>query len=111
MKIGCIQVKSTDRLDQNIKKILKYIYICIKKRADLIITPEATTFLYDNKNTLVQNSYFFGKDDFFKTISKISKKYNKWILIGSIFIKEKKKFKNRSILFNQMEKLKCIMIK
>tara|TARA_B110000027_G_C16119901_1_gene302224 strand:+ start:655 stop:1464 length:810 start_codon:yes stop_codon:yes gene_type:complete len=105
MKIACVQIKSTDNLDYNIKKILKYIHICIKKKADFIITPEATTFLYDDKNTLVKNSFAFGKDIFLKTISGIAKKYNKWILIGSIFIKEKKNFKNRSILFNPNGKI------
>lgn len=105
MKIACVQIKSTDNLDYNIKKILKYIHICIKKKADFIITPEATTFLYDDKNTLMKNSFTFGKDIFLKTISGIAKKYNKWILIGSIFIKEKKNFKNRSILFNPNGKI------
>ena len=100
MKIACIQIKSTNNLNYNIKKILSYINTSIKKKADLIITPEATTFLYDNKKTLVKNSHIFQNDNFIKTISKIAREHSKWILIGSIFIKDKEKFKNRSILFN-----------
>ena len=107
MKIACIQVKSTDNLDYNIKKILKYIHICIKKKADLIITPEATTFLYDDKYTLVKNSFAFSKDFFLKTISGIAKKYNKWILIGSLIIKVgKNKLVNRSVLIDKNGKIR-----
>ena len=38
------------------------------------------------------------EDPLIKKIKNISKKYKKWILIGSISIKDKKKLKNRSIL-------------
>ena len=39
-----------------------------------------------------------NKDPLVKEIKKISKKNKKWILIGSIAIKDKNKYKNRSIM-------------
>ena len=40
------------------------------------------------------------KDFYLKGVQKIAKQYKKWILIGSIIIKEKNKIKNRSVLIN-----------
>ena len=39
-----------------------------------------------------------NKDPLVKEIKKISKKNKKWILIGSITIKDKNKYRNRSIM-------------
>ena len=44
-------------------------------------------------------------DPLIKKIKLISKKYKKWILIGSLPIKDKKKLRNRSLLFDPSGKL------
>ena len=47
------------------------------------------------------------KDIFLKGIKKISKKYKKWILIGSLIIKiSKSKLVNRSILVDKNGKIR-----
>ena len=44
-------------------------------------------------------------DPVVKEIKKICQKYKKWILIGSLFIKDKKKIRNRSIMINPKGKV------
>ena len=46
------------------------------------------------------------KNDFYlKEIKKLAKQYKKWILLGSIIVKEKNKLKNRSVLINPKAKV------
>ena len=49
------------------------------------------------KKILYSNTYTMQKDPLVKEIKNISKKFKKWILIGSLPIKVGKKFRNRSI--------------
>ena len=46
------------------------------------------------------NSYPMKKDPLVKDIKKISKKNKKWILIGSLPIKDRRKLRNRSIMIS-----------
>ena len=100
MKVACIQLSSTDNYKRNIDTILKYIKLAIKKNADLIITPETSSIISDNKKKLYQFSFTMGKDPLVKKLKEISKIKKKWILIGSLSIKEGNKLRNRSILIN-----------
>jgi predicted amidohydrolase len=45
------------------------------------------------------------KDFYLNEIKKIAKQYKKWVLIGSILIKDKNKIKNRSVLINSKGKI------
>ena len=49
-----------------------------------------------------------SEDVYLKKIKKLAKLYKKWILIGSIIIKDKKKLFNRSILINSNGKIEKI---
>ena len=98
MKVACIQLSSGENYNKNVKQVIFYIYQAIKKKADLIITPETTSIITSDKKILYKNSYSMNKDPLVKEIKKISKKNKKWILIGSIAIKDKNKFRNRSIM-------------
>ena len=98
MKVACIQLSCGENYNKNFKQVIFYINQAIKKKADLIITPETTSIITSDKKILYKNSYSMNKDPLVKEIKKISKKNKKWILIGSIAIKDKNKYRNRSIM-------------
>ena len=98
MKIACIQLSSTKNYIRNINDIINYVNQAIKNKSDLIITPETSSIMTDNKSDLFKFSYEMKKDPLIKKLSFISKSKKKWILIGSLSIKVGSKLRNRSIL-------------
>ena len=98
MKVACIQLSSGENYNKNCKQIIYFINQAIRKKADLIITPETTSIITSDKKKLFKNSYPMKKDPLVKDIKKISKKNKKWILIGSLPIKDRRKLRNRSIM-------------
>ena len=105
MKVACIQLSSGEDYLKNFKNIIKYIHEAIDKNSDLIITPETSSIITNDKKKLYANTYTMKKDPLIKEIKKISKKFKKWILIGSLSIKDGKKFRNRSIMINPSGKV------
>ena len=98
MKVACIQLSSGENYNKNFKDIIKYINQAIKNKADLIITPETSSIMSADKNNLFKYSYEMKHDPIIKKVKFIAKKKKKWILIGSMCVKEKNKLRNRSIL-------------
>ena len=98
MKVACIQLSSGENYLKNFTSVTKYIHKAIKNKSDLIITPETTSIITSNKKILYANTYTMQKDPLVKEIRNISIKFKKWILIGSLPIKDGKKFRNRSIM-------------
>ena len=107
MKVACIQLSSSENYNKNIKEILNFIHKAIKNKSDFIITPETSSIITSDKKKLNYFSYEMQKDPLVKSIKDICKKYKKWILIGSLPIKEKKKLRNRSILIGPRGKIIC----
>ena len=105
MKVSCIQLSSGENYQKNLKKYLYFLKKAIYKGADLILTPETTSIITDNKNILLQNSYSMNEDVFIKETKILCKKFKKWVLIGSLPIKDKNKLKNRSIMINSKGKI------
>ena len=100
MKVACIQLSSGENYNKNCKQIIYFINQAIRKKADLIITPETSSIITSDKEKLFRNSYPMKKDPLVKDIKKISKKNKKWILIGSLPIKDRRKLRNRSIMIS-----------
>ena len=98
MRVACIQLSSGENYNKNFKQIILYINQAIKNKSDLIITPETSSIMTSNKKILFNNTYPMDKDPLIKKIKKISKKNKQWILIGSLPIKDKNKYRNRSIM-------------
>jgi len=98
MRVACIQLSSGENYKKNFKKTIFFINQAIKNKADLIITPETTSLITSDKKLLSKNTYKMNQDPLVDKIKNISKKHKKWILIGSIAIKDKNKFRNRSIM-------------
>ena len=118
MKVACIQLSSGENYNKNFKQIILYINQAIKNKSDLIITPETSSIITSNKKVLFNNTYPMDKDPLIKEIKKISKQNKKWILIGSLPIKDKNKYRNRSIMIgpkgnivNYYDKIKMFDVK
>ena len=105
MKVACIQLSSGENYIKNFNNIIKYINEAIKNRADLIITPETSSIITSDKKILFANTYAMKADPLIKEIKKIAKKFKKWILIGSLSIKDGKKYRNRSIMIGPNGKI------
>ena len=91
MKVACIQLSGGENYKKNFNQTINYIKKSIKLGADLIITPETTSIITSNLKILTQNTFTMQTDPLLKEVKKISKKNKKWILIGSIAVKDKKK--------------------
>ena len=99
-KVSCLQFCSGKNIEQNLK-ISKFLILkAIKQNSNLIITPETSSLFGLNKKELIKTATSMKKDIYLSGIKKIAKQYKKWILIGSLVIKEKNKIKNRSVLIN-----------
>jgi len=100
MRVACIQLSTGENYKLNCSRLIYFIKQSIRVKADLIITPEASAILSIDKEKVFKYSYSMKSDPIIKKIKLISKINKKWILIGSLFIKEKNKLRNRSIMIN-----------
>ena len=105
MKVACIQLSSGENYKKNYNQIIYQIKQSIKNKADLIITPETSSLITSNKNILFNNTFKMNDDPLIKKVKEISKKNKKWILLGSLPIKDKNKYRNRSIMINPKGKI------
>ncbi len=105
MKVACIQSSAGENYIKNCKQIIKLINLSIKNKADLIITPETSSIITSEKKLLFKNTFRMKDDPLIKKVKEIAKKNKKWILIGSLPIKDKTKYRNRSIMINPKGKI------
>ena len=105
MKVACIQSSAGENYNKNFKQIVKLINQSIKNRADLIITPETTSLITSDKKILYKNTFKMNADPLIKKVKEIAKQNKKWILLGSMPIKDKTKYRNRSIMINPNGKI------
>ncbi len=106
-RVSCIQLKSNNNIDYNLKRTEKLIIKAVKQRTDFILTPEVSSLFSLQKKQLLKICKPMSKDIYLNGIKKFAKKYKKWILIGSLIIKvSKNKLVNRSVLINQNGKIK-----
>ena len=106
-RVSCIQLRSSDKILDNLKKTEKLILKAIKQNTDFILTPEVSSLFSLNKIQLLKICKPMNEDIYLNGIKNLAKKYKKWILIGSLIIKVKKnKLVNRSVLINKDGKIK-----
>ncbi len=106
-RVSCIQLKSNNNILNNLNKTSKLIIKAVKQKADFIITPEVSSHFSLNKKELLKVCTSMENDLYLKGISKLAKKYKKWILIGSLIIKlSNSKLVNRSVLLDTKGKIK-----
>ena len=99
-KVSCIQLCSSDCIKSNLERSERLIKKAVSQKANLIITPEVSSKFSLNKKKLLDVATTMNNDSYLLGIKKLAKKYKKWILIGSLIIKNKKKLLNRSVLIN-----------
>ena len=105
-RVSCIQMCSSDCIKDNLKRSEKLIKKAVSQKCNLIITPEVSSKFSLNKKKLLQVATTMNKDSYLLGIKRLAKKYKKWILIGSLIIRNKKKLLNRSVLINDKGKIK-----
>ena len=105
-RVSCIQLRSNNNIFYNLEKTSKLIKKAVSQKCNLIITPEVSSKFSLNKKKLLQVATTMNKDSYLLGIKRLAKKYKKWILIGSLIIKNKKKLLNRSVLINDKGKIK-----
>ena len=106
-RVSCIQLKSNNNINHNLKQTKKLIIKAVKQKTDFILTPEVSSLFSLNKKQLLNICKPMNEDIYLNEIKNLAKKYNKWILIGSLIIKiSKNKLVNRSVLINSDGKIK-----
>jgi deaminated glutathione amidase len=106
-RVSCIQLKSNNNINHNIKKTEKLIIKAVKQKTDFILTPEVSSLFSLDKKQLLKICKPMSEDIYLKKIKNLAKKYKKWILIGSLIIKiSKNKLVNRSVLINKQGQIK-----
>ena len=73
MKVACIQLSSGDNYNKNFNIIITYVEEALKKKADLVITPETSSFITSDKKKLLQNSFYMNKDPLIAKIKELSR--------------------------------------
>ena len=107
-KVTCIQLKSNDSVNYNLKQTEKLIKLAVKQKTDFILTPEVSSIFSLKKKDLLSKCTTMQNDFYLIGIKKLAKFYKKWILIGSLIIKVgKNKLVNRSVLLNSKGKIVC----
>ena len=106
-RVTCIQLNSNNNIHYNLNRTEKLIIKAIKQKTDFILTPEVSSLFSLNKKQLLNICKSMNEDVYLNGIKKLAKKYKKWILVGSLIIKtSKNKLVNRSVLVDQMGKVK-----
>ena len=105
-RVSCIQLCSSDCIKSNLKRSERLIKKAVSQKANLIITPEVSSKFSLNKKKLLEVATTMNNDSYLLGIKKLAKKYKKWILIGSLIIKNKKKLLNRSVLIDDKGNIK-----
>ena len=100
LRVSCIQLCSSDCIKSNLERSERLIKKAVSQKANLIITPEVSSKFSLNKKKLLEVATTMNNDSYLLGIKKLARKYKKWILIGSLIIKNKKKLLNRSVLIN-----------
>ena len=106
-RVSCIQLRSNNNINENLKKTEKLILRAVNQKADFILTPEISSLFSLNKKQLLKTCKPMDKDEYLLGIKQLAKKYKKWILIGSLIIKiSKNKLVNRSVLIDKTGKVR-----
>ena len=106
LRVSCIQLCSSDCIKSNLERSERLIKKAVSQKANLIITPEVSSKFSLNKKKLLDVATTMNNDSYLLGIKKLAKKYKKWILIGSLIIKNKKKLLNRSVLIDDKGNIK-----
>ena len=63
-RVSCIQLRSNNNVDYNLKKTTKLILKAVKQKTDFIITPEVSSHFSLNKKELLEVCTSMDKDKY-----------------------------------------------
>ena len=90
-RVSCIQLCSSNDVAYNLKRTKILLIKAVKQKADFILTPEVSSKITLNKRKLLKTATSMEKDIYVNEMKNFAKKYKKWLLIGSVILKIKKK--------------------
>ena len=76
-RVSCIQLKSNNNIDSNLKKTKELILKAIKQKTDFILTPEVSSLFSLNKKQLLKICTSMHKDIYLNGIKNLAKKIQK----------------------------------
>ena len=106
-RVSCIQLCSSNDVAYNLKRTKNLFNVALKQKTDFILTPEVSSKITLDKKKLLKTATTMEKDIYLKEMKNFAKKYKKWLLIGSVILKIKKKLLNRSVLISSKGKITC----
>ena len=73
-RVSCIQLRSNNNINQNLKKTEQLIIRAVKQKADFILTPEVSSLFSLNKKELLKTCKPMNKDEYLLGVKKLAKK-------------------------------------
>ena len=99
IKVACIQLRSSDDIDWNVRQAVSLIRVAHKDGARFIATPENTTLMAPDGGAKLEKSFAEKDDPALPSFCALAKELGTWLLIGSLAIKvSPTKTANRSFL-------------
>ena len=106
LKVACVQVNASNDFSSNLDNAIKLGHIASDKGADFITYPENILYMAKNSKDLLSHADKESDNIGLKNFSMLSKRINKWILVGSLPILQKNgKLLNRSFLIDPKGKV------
>ena len=73
LKVSCIQLRSNNDIDYNLKRTKQWILKAVKQKTDFILTPEISSLFLLNKKQLLKVCTSMDEDIYLKGIRKLAK--------------------------------------
>lgn len=101
-KVACIQINSINDIGKNLERARELVSKANERGADFILLPENVGFMSANPEEAFDNAHVEAGNPILENFMKLAAAYRKWLLIGSISIKQKTggKLLNRSYLID-----------
>lgn len=86
-KAACVQLRSSDDVQENIRTASQLIHDAARQGAQFIATPENTTLMAPDGGAKLDRSFFEGDDPALPAFRSLAEELGIWLLIGSLAIK------------------------
>lgn len=101
MKIGLVQLTSSDDIAQNIAEASRHIRVAAEKGATFVSTPETTHLMEMRREQVLQKAFYEADDPGLMSFCVLARKLQVWLHLGSLVIKiADGKLANRSFLIS-----------
>ena len=94
---ACLQLCSTDNIDENLENIASILNTYKKQKFDLVLLPENATLLTSDSTLNYQAAQKSSYLKIFESLGKLAKEHQTWLVAGSLLIQDKE---NPKKMFN-----------